>query len=120
MALAARLMANIERVVHGRRPAVELVVAGLLSGGHVLVQDVPGSGKTTLARSVARSIGGTFRRIQGTADLLPGDITGSSMWDPARLEFVFVPGAGLHQRVARRRAQSCDAACPVGAARGDG
>jgi MoxR-like ATPase len=90
--LAARLMANIEQVVHGRRPAVELVVAGLLSGGHVLVQDVPGSGKTTLARSVARSIAGTFRRIQGTADLLPGDITGSSMWDPARHEFIFVPG----------------------------
>jgi MoxR-like ATPase len=92
MALGARLMANIEQVVHGRRPAVELVVAGLLSGGHVLVQDVPGSGKTTLARAVARSIGGHFRRIQGTADLLPGDITGSSMWDPARHEFIFVPG----------------------------
>jgi MoxR-like ATPase len=92
VALGARLMANIEQVVHGRRPAVELVVAGLLSGGHVLVQDVPGSGKTTLARSVARSIGGSFRRIQGTADLLPGDITGSSMWDPARHEFIFVPG----------------------------
>jgi MoxR-like ATPase len=89
---AARLIANVEQVVHGRRAAVELVVAGLLSGGHVLVQDVPGSGKTTLARSVARSIGGEFRRIQGTADLLPGDITGSSMWDPARHEFIFVPG----------------------------
>ena len=92
MALGARLMANVEQVVHGRRPAVELVVAGLLSGGHVLVQDVPGSGKTTLARSVARSIGGAFRRIQGTADLLPSDITGSSMWDPSRHEFIFVPG----------------------------
>lgn len=90
--LAAGLMANVETIVHGRRPSVELVVAGLLSGGHVLVQDVPGSGKTTLARALARSIGGDFRRIQGTADLLPGDITGSSMWDPARHEFVFVPG----------------------------
>jgi MoxR-like ATPase len=90
--LGARLMANVEQVVHGRHSAVELVVAGLLSGGHVLVQDVPGSGKTTLARAVARSIGGDFRRIQGTADLLPGDITGSSMWDPARHEFIFVPG----------------------------
>jgi MoxR-like ATPase len=90
--LGARLVANIERVVHGRRASVELVLAGLLSGGHVLVQDVPGSGKTTLARAVARSIGGDFRRIQGTADLLPGDITGSSMWEPARHEFIFVPG----------------------------
>jgi MoxR-like ATPase len=90
--LGARLMANVENVVHGRRSSVELVLAGLLSGGHVLVQDVPGSGKTTLARAVARSIGGAFRRIQGTADLLPGDITGSSMWDPARHEFIFVPG----------------------------
>jgi MoxR-like ATPase len=92
MALAARLMANVEQVIHGRHSSIELVVAGLLSGGHVLVQDVPGSGKTTLARAVARSIGGDFRRIQGTADLLPGDITGSSMWDPARHEFIFVPG----------------------------
>jgi MoxR-like ATPase len=92
MELGARLMGNVEKVVHGRHSAVELVVAGLLSGGHVLVQDVPGSGKTTLARALARSIGGQFRRIQGTADLLPGDITGSSMWDPARHEFIFVPG----------------------------
>ena len=90
--LAAELVANVEKVVHGRRASVELVVAGLLSGGHVLVQDVPGSGKTTLARAMARSIGGDFRRIQGTADLLPGDITGSSMWDPSRHEFIFVPG----------------------------
>jgi MoxR-like ATPase len=91
-ALAARLIANVEQVVHGRRAAVELVAAGLLAGGHVLVQDVPGSGKTTLARAFARSVGGTFRRIQGTADLLPGDITGSAMWDPDQHSFVFVPG----------------------------
>jgi MoxR-like ATPase len=92
VAVAARLIANVERVVHGRRAAVELVAAGLLAGGHVLVQDVPGSGKTTLARAFARSVGGTFRRIQGTADLLPGDITGSAMWDPDRHSFVFVAG----------------------------
>jgi MoxR-like ATPase len=91
-AVAARLIGNVEHVVHGRRPAVELVAAGLLAGGHVLVQDVPGSGKTTLARAFARSVGGTFRRIQGTADLLPGDITGSAMWDPDQHSFVFVPG----------------------------
>ncbi len=91
-AVAARLIGNVERVVHGRRAAVELVTAGLLAGGHVLVQDVPGSGKTTLARAFARSVGGSFRRIQGTADLLPGDITGSAMWDPDQHSFVFVPG----------------------------
>jgi MoxR-like ATPase len=90
--LVARLIANVEQVVHGRRHAVELVACGLLAGGHVLLQDVPGSGKTTLARAFARSVGGTFRRIQATADLLPGDITGSSVWEPDRHGFVFVPG----------------------------
>jgi MoxR-like ATPase len=91
-AVAARLIGNVENVIHGRRQAVELVAVGLLSGGHVLVQDVPGIGKTTLARAFAKSIGGAFRRIQGTADLLPGDITGSAMWDPDGHRFVFVPG----------------------------
>jgi MoxR-like ATPase len=90
--MAAKLVGNVETVVRGRKNAVELVVTGLLSGGHVLIQDVPGSGKTTLARAVARSIGGEFRRVQGTADLLPGDITGSSVWDPASQQFRFVPG----------------------------
>jgi MoxR-like ATPase len=89
---AARLVSNVETVVHGRRAAVETIVASLLAGGHVLIQDVPGSGKTTLARALAQSIGGCFRRVQGTADLLPGDITGSSMWDPAAGEFRFIPG----------------------------
>ena len=91
-AMAEKLVRNVETVVRGRREAVELISIGLLSGGHVLIQDVPGSGKTTLARSLARSIGGVFRRVQGTADLLPGDITGSSIWDSGRQEFRFVPG----------------------------
>lgn len=91
-AVAARLVANVEQVVHGRRHAVELVVSAVLAGGHVLVEDVPGSGKTTLARAVARSLGGSFRRIQGTADLLPADITGSGIWEPDRHAFAFVPG----------------------------
>ncbi len=91
-AVASRLVANVERVVHGRRPAVELVIGAVLAGGHVLVEDVPGSGKTTLARAVARSLGGSFRRIQGTADLLPADITGSGIWEPDRHAFTFVPG----------------------------
>jgi MoxR-like ATPase len=90
--VAQRVIANVERVVYGRRAAVELVACGLLAGGHVLLQDVPGSGKTTIARAFARSVGGTFRRIQATADLLPGDITGSSVWEPDRRGFAFVPG----------------------------
>jgi MoxR-like ATPase len=88
--VAQALVRNVERVFRGRRGAVELVVCGVLAGGHVLVEDVPGSGKTTLAKAVARSIGGTFRRVQATADLLPSDITGSGVWDGTRL--TFVPG----------------------------
>jgi MoxR-like ATPase len=89
---ALALVENIERVVRGRRAAVELVVTAVLAGGHTLLEDVPGSGKTTLARAVARSVGGHFQRIQATADLLPSDITGSGIWDPQRQVFDFVPG----------------------------
>ena len=91
-ALAQRIVGNVEQVVHGRRAAVELVTCALLAGGHVLIEDVPGSGKTTLARAFARSLGGTFHRIQATADLLPSDITGSGVWDPDQHRFHFVPG----------------------------
>lgn len=90
--IGRRIVANVERVVRGRREAVELVTVALLAGGHVVVEDVPGTGKTTLARALARSVGGSFQRIQATADLLPADITGSSMWDPAHQRFTFVPG----------------------------
>ena len=86
------LAAGVERVVRGRRPAVELAVIALLSGGHALVEDLPGTGKTTLAKALARTVGGTFGRVQATADLLPADITGSSMWDPSTATFSFVPG----------------------------
>jgi MoxR-like ATPase len=91
-AVATRLVSNIEHVVHGRRAQVELVVCAVLAGGHVLVEDVPGTGKTTLARAVARSLGGSFRRVQGTADLLPADITGSGVWEAERRAFTFVAG----------------------------
>jgi MoxR-like ATPase len=89
---ARAIVASVEQVVRGRRAAVELVVCAALSGGHVLIEDVPGSGKTTLARAVARALGGSFRRVQGTSDLLPADITGSMIWNPAEGVFSFAPG----------------------------
>src|SRR5687768_2678177 len=79
-AVGARIMRNVGTVVHGRTAAIELVTCALLAGGHALIEDVPGSGKTTLARAFARSLGGTFARVQATADLLPSDITGSGVW----------------------------------------
>ena len=91
-AVGRRLVAGVERVVHGRSAQVHLVTCAVLAGGHVLVEDVPGSGKTTLARAFARTLGGELRRIQGTADLLPADITGSGVWEPDRRAFSFVPG----------------------------
>lgn len=91
-AVARRLVDGVESVVHGRRSAVELITCAVLAGGHVLVEDVPGSGKTTLAKAFARCLGGHFRRIQGTADLLPADITGSGVWEPEQRRFDFVPG----------------------------
>ena len=89
---AQALVAAVEQVVLGRRAAVELTVAAVIAGGHVLIEDVPGSGKTTMARALAQALGGTFRRVQATADLMPADITGSSVWEPARSAFSFVPG----------------------------
>src|SRR5688572_23980354 len=90
--VAERLCRNVERVLVGKRGAVELAVAALLCEGHLLIEDVPGVGKTTLARGLAQSIGGTFRRLQCTPDLLPSDVTGVSVYDPKSTEFVFKPG----------------------------
>jgi len=89
---ARRLVETVEEVVHGRRQAVRLAVAVVLAGGHLLVEDVPGSGKTTLARALAHTLGGSFRRIQGTSDLMASDITGSAVWEPDNRRFGFVPG----------------------------
>lgn len=83
---------NIERVIVGKREKIDLILAALLAGGHVLLQDVPGVGKTMLGRAMARSLGGTFRRIQATPDLLPADITGGMVYDASRGEFRFIPG----------------------------
>ncbi len=83
---------NIERVIQGKRETVELVTACLISGGHALIEDVPGVGKTLLAKSLARSIDCTYQRIQFTPDLLPSDVTGVSVWDREAGKFVFRPG----------------------------
>jgi MoxR-like ATPase len=83
---------NVEKVIQGKRDVVELALLALVAEGHVLVEDVPGVGKTQLAKSVARSIDSEFQRVQFTPDLLPSDVTGVSVWDRNRNEFEFKPG----------------------------
>lgn len=88
----SKIVSNVETVIQGKREVVELVLLALVAEGHVLVEDVPGVGKTHLAKSLARSIEGAFNRIQFTPDLLPSDVTGISVWDRERREFEFKPG----------------------------
>jgi MoxR-like ATPase len=87
-----RLEANLGQVIRGKQESLRLVLVALLSGGHALLEDAPGTGKTTLAKSLARSIHGAFRRVQFTPDLLPADITGSSYYDPGSNGWEFRPG----------------------------
>jgi len=97
--LAQRIAENVERVIIGKRGQVELAVMTLMCGGHLLVEDVPGVGKTMLARSLARSSGCSFSRIQFTPDLLPTDVTGVSIYNQKSGDFQFRPGPLLTQIV---------------------
>ncbi len=97
--LADRAIQNIEQVIVGKPQAVRLVMIALLCGGHVLIEDVPGVGKTVLAKSFARSVGATFKRIQFTPDLLPSDITGVEIYNQQNRTFEFRPGPLMAQFV---------------------
>jgi MoxR-like ATPase len=86
------IIANIEKVMIGKRNVTELSLVALLSGGHVLLEDVPGVGKTMMVRALAKSVGASFKRIQFTPDLLPSDVIGVSIYNPRDMEFHFRPG----------------------------
>ncbi|MGH3781162.1 MAG: AAA family ATPase [Pseudonocardiaceae bacterium] len=90
--LATAVLDEVERVVVGKRGALELILLGVLAGGHVLIEDLPGLGKTLMARSLTQVLGLDFTRIQFTPDLLPGDVTGMSVYDRRSGEMVFRPG----------------------------
>ncbi len=87
------IIASVERVIDGKRPAIRAALTCLLAEGHLLIEDVPGVGKTMLARALAATLDATVRRIQFTPDLLPSDVTGVSIFNPRTQEFVFTPGA---------------------------
>jgi MoxR-like ATPase len=90
--LVELIQANIARVIVGKSDTVELLLVALAAGGHVLIEDVPGTGKTLLARSLARSLDGSFRRIQFTPDLLPSDVTGIHFYNQKVGDFEYRPG----------------------------
>ena len=96
---AARVRENIQKVIVGRDEVIDLALVALLCEGHILIEDVPGIGKTTLARSIAASLGCIFRRIQFTPDLLPSDVTGVSYFNQKTQEFEFRPGPVMSQVV---------------------
>ncbi len=89
---AQQLIANVEKVIIGKRDALQMMLAALLCEGHVLLEDVPGTGKTMLARAIAISLGVNFKRLQCTPDLLPNDVTGVSIFDQQKQAFTFIPG----------------------------
>jgi MoxR-like ATPase len=97
--LVEKIINNVEKVIVGKRTAVQLAVIALISQGHLLIEDAPGVGKTMLARSLAKSINCTFKRIQFTPDMLPGDITGVSVYNQKTADFEFRPGPVIAQVV---------------------
>jgi MoxR-like ATPase len=97
--VAERIIDNVEKVIVGKSAEVQLTIVGLLCQGHLLIEDVPGVGKTMLAKALARSIGTTFNRIQFTPDMLPSDVTGVSIYNQQTREFEFRPGPIMAQIV---------------------
>lgn len=97
-AIANRIIENVERVMVGKRRSVQLTILGLISQGHILIEDVPGVGKTMLAKALARSVGCKFQRIQFTPDMLPSDVTGVSVFNQKTREFEFRPGP-IHAQI---------------------
>ena len=98
-AFSERLVGNLSKVIVGKRQTLELTTVGLLCQGHLLIEDVPGVGKTILARSLAKSLGCSFKRIQFTPDMLPSDVTGVSIFNQVTREFEFRPGPVMAQIV---------------------
>lgn len=97
--VANRMIDNVATVIVGKRDAIELVVVALLADGHILIEDVPGVGKTTLAKAIARSVGLSFKRVQFTPDLLPSDVTGVTIFNQKTSEFEFREGPVMAQIV---------------------
>jgi MoxR-like ATPase len=97
-AIANRIVENVEQVIVGKRSAVQLTVLGLLCQGHILIEDVPGVGKTVLAKALSKSVGCKFQRIQFTPDMLPSDVTGVSVFNQKNREFEFRPGP-IHAQI---------------------
>ncbi|MCY4108325.1 MAG: AAA family ATPase [Chloroflexi bacterium] len=97
--IARRVSENVEKVILGKPDVVELVLVALVARGHVLIEDVPGVGKTTLAKAISQSIGCTFKRVQFTPDILPSDVSGVSIFNQKTLEFEFRPGPIMAQIV---------------------
>ena len=98
-AVLRNILSNVERVLVGKDAEVELALIATMCEGHVLIEDVPGVGKTVLAKSLSKSIGCSFKRIQFTPDLLPSDVTGVSIYNQKVGEFEFRPGPVLAQMV---------------------
>ena len=117
--LARRISTNLRRVMHAPDETLELCVLCLLAEGHLIIEDLPGVGKTTLAKALARSVDLSFSRLQFTPDLLPSDVTGVNVFNQRTHEFEFRPGPGLRERPPRRRDQPHVAEDAGRAARGD-